>query len=429
MTTQMQFINLGSVPNDGNGDTLRVAMKKINDNFVYIENNLQDDTTVVNLGSTGEGLFYQESGSEIQLKKIAAGNNLTLTSDNEKIVISTTGTISANLAGNVTGVITGLAGSTINGNLTGNVVGNVTGNLTGNVTSSGTSTFNTLVTDTISASTRLSGTLYTNAIYAIDSGLITVLHETDFWSDVSIGNHLVVTNDISAQNINISNNISSNSITINDLTVTTSAGITGPVTVYDTVTSLQFVGPVTGDVTGNVYGNVYGNIVGDFRGSLFADDSSLLVDAVNNKFYGELEGTVSGTVTGDHHGNVKNTAGNVLVLDVDNSKLNGHVEGYLIGSVYGNLFGDLISNDGSSLLVDRNAEHFFGTVESISNHSVNDLNDVDTSSTPPTNGQALVWDNSTNLWKPGNVASGGGGNLDFGTFLSPSGFTLDLGTI
>lgn len=41
--------------------------------------------------------------------------------------------------------------------------------------------------------------------------------------------------------------------------------------------------------------------------------------------------------------------------------------------------------------------------------SVDDLTDVDTSTTPPTDGQALVWDNGSSLWVPGDVAAGGGG--------------------
>ena len=38
------------------------------------------------------------------------------------------------------------------------------------------------------------------------------------------------------------------------------------------------------------------------------------------------------------------------------------------------------------------------------------LNDVDTSSTPPTDGQALVWNNASSLWIPGTVSGGGGGS-------------------
>lgn len=40
---------------------------------------------------------------------------------------------------------------------------------------------------------------------------------------------------------------------------------------------------------------------------------------------------------------------------------------------------------------------------------LDDLNDVDTTTTPPDDGQALVWNDADNLWKPGDVAGGGGG--------------------
>jgi hypothetical protein len=40
---------------------------------------------------------------------------------------------------------------------------------------------------------------------------------------------------------------------------------------------------------------------------------------------------------------------------------------------------------------------------------IDDLNDVDTTTTPPTDAQALIWDDANSLWIPGDVASGGGG--------------------
>ena len=58
-------------------------------------------------------------------------------------------------------------------------------------------------------------------------------------------------------------------------------------------------GNLTGNVTGNVTGNLIGSVVGELRGSVFADDSSKLVDAVEGRFFGDLTGNVTGDLTGD----------------------------------------------------------------------------------------------------------------------------------
>lgn len=84
------------------------------------------------------------------------------------------------------------------------------------------------------------------------------------------------------------------------------------------------------------------------------------------------------------------------------------------GNITGNVTGNVTGNAGTV------------TNGVYTTSSVNALADVDTVTTAPTSGQALVW-NGTN-WIPGSVASGGGGGLDFGTFTAPAGFTLDMGT-
>ena len=38
-------------------------------------------------------------------------------------------------------------------------------------------------------------------------------------------------------------------------------------------------------------------------------------------------------------------------------------------------------------------------------HHLSHITDVDTLSSPPTNGQALVWDNTAGMWKPGDVTN------------------------
>lgn len=44
----------------------------------------------------------------------------------------------------------------------------------------------------------------------------------------------------------------------------------------------------TNDVTGNFFGNLEGNVTGDIVGSVFGDDSTVIVDAVNNRIYGDI---------------------------------------------------------------------------------------------------------------------------------------------
>ena len=55
----------------------------------------------------------------------------------------------------------------------------------------------------------------------------------------------------------------------------------------------------SGGVTGDLVGNTSGYHTGDMTGSVFADDSTLLVDAVNAQFVGTLVGNVIGDIEGD----------------------------------------------------------------------------------------------------------------------------------
>lgn len=84
----IQLINIGTVANDGTGDDLREAFIKINQNFEDIDLRNDEKTRVINLGNEGEGIFYNLVNYQIQLKKIAAGDNVVLSSDEEKISIA-----------------------------------------------------------------------------------------------------------------------------------------------------------------------------------------------------------------------------------------------------------------------------------------------------------------------------------------------------
>ena len=85
----VQLINIGNIANDGTGDDLREAFIKTNANFEELDLRDDEQTTAKNLGDTGEGLFFRRNVYDLELKKISAGSNVTLTADDNKIVIAT----------------------------------------------------------------------------------------------------------------------------------------------------------------------------------------------------------------------------------------------------------------------------------------------------------------------------------------------------
>jgi hypothetical protein len=52
-----------------------------------------------------KGLFYQKQGVDLQFKVLQAGTNVSLTSDNDKIVVNATGILSFNIAGDTGPVV------------------------------------------------------------------------------------------------------------------------------------------------------------------------------------------------------------------------------------------------------------------------------------------------------------------------------------
>lgn len=84
----LEYINIGTVANDGTGDDLREAFLKINRNFEDIDLRNDEKTRVVNLGDQGEGIFSNLVNYQIELKKINAGENVSLLADEEKITIN-----------------------------------------------------------------------------------------------------------------------------------------------------------------------------------------------------------------------------------------------------------------------------------------------------------------------------------------------------
>ena len=55
--------------------------------------------------------------------------------------------------------------------------------------------------------------------------------------------------------------------------------------------------------------------------------------------------------------------------------------------------------------------------------SIDALNDVDTTTATPSDGQVLTWDNTAGYWKPSTVSGGGGGSGDITSVVAGSGLT------
>lgn len=88
------------------------------------------------------------------------------------------------------------------------------------------------------------------------------------------------------------------------------------------------------------------------------------------------------------------TAGSNLTVSSNGTTITVSANNPFVGNVTGNVTG--------------NADTVTNGVYTTS--SINALADVDTSTTPPTNGQALVWNTVASQWKPGTVSGGGGGS-------------------
>ena len=87
----------------------------------------------------------------------------------------------------------------------------------------------------------------------------------------------------------------------------------------------------------------------DLRGSVFADDSTIMVNAIDRTFLGDL----TGNITGNINGVVTGTAGSSLI---------GNVTGNLIGYQVGDMTGSVFADD-SSMLVDGTNGMIVGDVE------------------------------------------------------------------
>jgi hypothetical protein len=192
---------------------------------------------------------------------------------------------------------------------------------------------------------------------------------------------------IEGAGINITNTIASgaftNRITLENtgvLSLTAGAGIT--------------VSAATGAVTVSFNNRI------DIIGSVFGDDSTMLIDGTNSRIVGPVFANVTGNVTGDVSGTLTgNSSGTHTGAVVGN--VTGNLTGYQTGDMTGSVFGD-----NSTMLVDGTNSRIVGPVESASVVASSyiqtgvyvDLTAIATALPTPAKGM-IVFDDGTNQFR------------------------------
>jgi len=83
----IELINIGNIANDGTGDELRVAFRKINQNFEDLDLRVADAVLGINTG-TGVGIYRGRNENDLEFKSLVAGNNVELADNPASIEIS-----------------------------------------------------------------------------------------------------------------------------------------------------------------------------------------------------------------------------------------------------------------------------------------------------------------------------------------------------
>jgi hypothetical protein len=104
----------------------------------------------------------------------------------------------------------------------------------------------------------------------------------------------------------------------------------------------QIVGPVFANVTGNVTGNLEGSVTGDLVGSVFADNSTLLVDAVEGRIVGPVFANVTGSVF---------SSSSALLVDAANGNIVGPIASAGLAADFDTSGFSIITSDDQDILL------------------------------------------------------------------------------
>ena len=122
----IQTVNIGTSANKGNGDPIRTAFKKVNDNFSDVDARIVaiENGTLNVVVSDVNGSVHADD-STLMIDGVSA--QIVGPVNNSSVI--TTSLVATSIVGDVTGDVTGNVTGTITGILTGTVTGDVTGSV------------------------------------------------------------------------------------------------------------------------------------------------------------------------------------------------------------------------------------------------------------------------------------------------------------
>ena len=174
---------------------------------------------------------------------------------------ATTGNVTIGKIGNTT-TINGTLSATLTGNVNGNITGDVTGDVTGNIDNTaltiGATTATTIAIGNVGSTTTINGTV---SLPALIAGEITADNSISITTAVGDGNAISIGPGGTNRYINL------------------------------TADYIRFFGPITNNI------NAVGGITGDLKGSVVADDSTVMIDGQSGTIVGPIVSTnISGTL-------------------------------------------------------------------------------------------------------------------------------------
>lgn len=110
----IEYINTGTIANDGTGDALREAFIKVNNNFEDLDLRAIEQTQIENVGIIGASIYAGTNDNVAQFKKIVSGTNVTVTESDTTLTIDVPDALNDLLIISDNGSITVAPGQSIN---------------------------------------------------------------------------------------------------------------------------------------------------------------------------------------------------------------------------------------------------------------------------------------------------------------------------